>query len=89
MTFGGDHDSCADFIDRIVYMLDNELDDNEVVAVKLHLDECAPCFERYDVQRTIKMIVARSCAEAAPDDLRERVRLRLQQVQVQMHITES
>jgi mycothiol system anti-sigma-R factor len=88
--FAGDHDSsCADFIDRIVYMLDNELDDDEVVAVKLHLDECAPCFERYDVQRTIKMIVARSCTEAAPEDLRERVRLRLQQVQVQMHITEG
>ena len=89
MTGYGDHESCADFLDRIVYLLDNELDASEVVAVKLHLDECAPCFERYDVQRTIKMIVARSCAESAPDDLREKVRVRLQQIQVQMHITET
>jgi mycothiol system anti-sigma-R factor len=87
MSYSGEHESCADFLDRIVYMLDNELDDNEVVAVKLHLDECGPCLEKYDVQRTIKMIVARSCAESAPAELRERVKVRLRQVQIQ--ITES
>ncbi len=85
--YTGDHESCADFLDRIVYLLDNELDASEITEVKGHLDECAPCFERYDVQRTIKMIVARSCTESAPDALRERVRVRLQQIQVQ--ITES
>ena len=53
--------------------------------VKVHLDECAPCFERYDVQRTIKMIVARSCTETAPDALRDRVRVRLQEISIQMH----
>jgi mycothiol system anti-sigma-R factor len=81
----GGHESCADFLDRIVYLLDNELDATEVSIVKLHLDECAPCFERYDVQRTIKMIVARSCTESAPDALREKVRVRLQQISIQMH----
>ncbi len=81
---GGDHESCADFLDRIVYMLDNELDDNEVVAVQLHLEECGPCLEKYDVQRTIKMIVARSCTESAPAELRERVKVRLRQVQIQI-----
>jgi mycothiol system anti-sigma-R factor len=81
----GDRESCADFLDRIVYLLDNELDATEVAVVKVHLDECAPCFERYDVQRTIKMIVARSCTETAPDALRDRVKVRLQQISVQMH----
>jgi mycothiol system anti-sigma-R factor len=85
MSYSGEHESCADFLDRIVYMLDNELDDNEVVAVRLHLEECGPCLEKYDVQRTIKMIVARSCAESAPAELRERVRVRLRQVQIQIN----
>ena len=84
MSYSGDHESCAEFLDRIVYMLDNELDDNEVVAVRLHLDECGPCLEKYDVQRTIKMIVARSCAESAPAELRERVKVRLREVQIQI-----
>ena len=80
-------ESCADFLDRIVYLLDNELDAGEIREVKMHLDECAPCLERYDVQRTIKTIVARSCSESAPDDLRQRVVVQLRQIQVQ--ITES
>jgi mycothiol system anti-sigma-R factor len=80
-------ESCADFLDRIVYLLDNELDAGEIREVRLHLDECAPCLERYDVQRTIKTIVARSCSESAPDDLRQRVIVQLRQIQVQ--ITES
>ena len=78
------HESCADFLDRIVYLLDNELDAAEVAVVKVHLDECAPCFERYDVQRTIKTIVARSCSEKAPDGLRQRVMLSIRQVQVEI-----
>ena len=77
-------ESCADFLDRIVYLLDNELDAGEIREVKLHLDECAPCLERYDVQRTIKSIVARSCAESAPDDLRQRVIVQLRQISVQI-----
>ena len=81
------HESCADFLDRIVYLLDNELDAGEIREVRLHLDECAPCLERYDVQRTIKTIVARSCTESAPDDLRQRVIVQLRQIHVQ--ITES
>jgi mycothiol system anti-sigma-R factor len=80
-------ESCADFLDRIVYLLDNELDAGEMREVRLHLDECAPCLERYDVQRTIKTIVARSCTESAPDDLRQRVIVQLREIQVQ--ITES
>jgi mycothiol system anti-sigma-R factor len=77
-------ESCADFLDRIVYLLDNELDAGEIREVKLHLDECAPCLERYDVQRTIKTIVARSCHEAAPDDLRQRVIVQLREISVQI-----
>jgi mycothiol system anti-sigma-R factor len=78
-----DHDeSCADYIERIVYFLDNELDDADIVAVKLHLDACAPCLEKYDLQRTVKSLVARSCTESAPEELRQRVMYSIRQVQV-------
>jgi mycothiol system anti-sigma-R factor len=82
------HDeTCADFLERIVYFLDNELDESDVAAVRIHLDECAPCLESYDLQRTVKAMVARSCCETAPDNLRDRVRVQLQQIQV--HYTEG
>jgi mycothiol system anti-sigma-R factor len=75
---------CADFLERIVYFLDNELDEQDCSAVRLHLDSCNPCLEKYDLQRTVKAVVARSCSEVAPDDLRQRVLLRIHQVQVEI-----
>lgn len=75
---------CADFFERIVYFLDNELDEADCSEVRLHLDSCNPCLEKYDLQRTVKSVVARSCAEAAPDELRQRVLLRIRQVQVEI-----
>ncbi|HYH35062.1 MAG TPA: mycothiol system anti-sigma-R factor [Nocardioides sp.] len=78
---------CADYLERIVYFLDNELDEADCSAVQLHLDECGPCLEKYDLQRTVKSVVARSCSEAAPSELRQRVMVQIRQVQV--HITEG
>jgi mycothiol system anti-sigma-R factor len=75
---------CADFLDRIVYFIDNELDAADCSVVRAHLDTCNPCLERYDLQRTVKSIVARSCAEAAPDDLRQRVMVQIREVQVRI-----
>ena len=78
---------CADFLEQIVYLIDNELDAADIAAVKVHLEACSPCLERYDLQRTVKAIVARSCSESAPQELRERVLLRIREVQVR--ITDS
>ena len=84
----GDHEptlgECADFLERIVFFLDNELDEADCSAVRIHLDSCNPCLERYDLQRTVKSIVARSCTEAAPDELRQRVMLQIREVQVRI-----
>jgi mycothiol system anti-sigma-R factor len=81
-------DECADYLERIVYFLDNELDEADCSAVRVHLDECGPCLEKYDLQRTVKAVVARSCSsEAAPSELRARVMVQIREVQVR--ITES
>ena len=78
---------CADFLERIVYFIDNELDEADCSEVQVHLDECGPCLERYDLQRTVKTVVARSCSESAPAELRNRVLYRIREVQVR--ITEA
>jgi mycothiol system anti-sigma-R factor len=72
---------CADFLEQIVYFIDNELDAADCAVVRAHLDSCNPCLERYDLQRTVKSIVARSCSESAPDELRQRVLFRIREVQ--------
>ena len=80
-------DECEDFLERISYLLDNELEETECAEVRVHIESCSPCLARYDVQRTIKQIVARSCAERAPDSLRARVLVQLREVEIR--ITES
>ena len=81
---GHSKEDCADYLERIVYFLDNELDEADCSEVQMHLDECGPCLEKYDLQRTVKAVVARSCTESAPDGLRERVRMQIRAVQVQI-----
>ncbi len=75
-------ETCADFLERIVCLLDNELDQADVAEVKAHLDECSPCLQSYDLQRTVKALVARSCCETAPDSLRQKVRVQIREIQV-------
>ena len=83
-TDGHSNEDCADYLERIVYFLDNELDEADCSAVRVHLDECGPCLEKYDLQRTVKSVIARSCTESAPDELRERVRVQIRAVQVRI-----
>ena len=72
----------------MVYFIDNELDAADCAVVRAHLDSCNPCLEKYDLQRTVKAIVARSCSEAAPLELRERVLFQIREVQIRITATE-
>jgi mycothiol system anti-sigma-R factor len=78
---------CADYLEQIVYFIDNELDQADCADVRKHLDSCNPCLAKYDLQRTVKSVVARSCSEAAPSELRQRVLFQIREVQ--LRITEG
>jgi mycothiol system anti-sigma-R factor len=80
---------CADFLEQIVFFIDNELAEADCSAVRAHLDSCNPCLEKYDLQRTMKAVVARSCTEVAPSELRDKVMLRLQQVRVEINTADA
>jgi mycothiol system anti-sigma-R factor len=75
---------CADYLERIVFFLDNELDEADCSAVRHHLDECGPCLRKYDLERTVKQVVARSCHESAPEGLRARVLVQLREVHIKI-----
>ncbi len=77
-------EECVDYLERIVFFIDNELDESDCSEVRVHLEECGPCLEKYDLQRIVKQVVARSCSESAPDGLRERVRIQIREVQIRI-----
>ena len=48
-------DDCVEYIERIVYFIDNELDQADCAVVEMHLRECGPCLQR----RSQRAVVAR------------------------------
>lgn len=84
MTSCGDPHSadCSKILERMFFFIDNELEQADYAQIRQHLEDCGPCLQMFDLERTVKALVQRSCAEHAPEALRDRVLLRIRQVQV-------
>jgi mycothiol system anti-sigma-R factor len=75
---------CSDVIHQMFVFIDNELDQATCGDIQQHLDECGPCLAKYNLERTVKALVARSCSEHAPEELREKVLLRIREVHISL-----
>lgn len=83
MSCGKHHDTdCSDVLERVFFFIDNELQNADRSVIEHHLEECGPCLEKYDLERTVKALVRRSCSEHAPATLRDKVLLRIREVQI-------
>jgi mycothiol system anti-sigma-R factor len=78
---------CSEVIHQIFVFIDNELDQATCGEIQQHLDECGPCLAKYNLERTVKALVARSCSEQAPAELREKVLLRIREVHISLRTT--
>jgi mycothiol system anti-sigma-R factor len=90
MSCGSPHEvDCTDVIEKVYLYLDGEIDDEARAQVRQHLDECAPCLRKFGLEQVVKALVARCCGgDVAPDDLRARLIVRLQQVRVELTTVE-
>lgn len=85
MSCGKPHATdCEEVLERAIFFIDNELDSADSAQIRQHLDECGPCLDKFDLERTVKALVARSCSEHAPDSLRDKVLLRIRRVQIEI-----
>lgn len=75
---------CSEALGRMFVFIDNELDSAGCAQIQQHLDECGPCLAKYNLERTVKAVVARSCTEVAPLGLRERVMVSIREVQIRI-----
>jgi mycothiol system anti-sigma-R factor len=88
MSCGKHHDTdCSEVLERMFFFIDNELPSADYTQIQQHLEECGPCLQKYDLERTVKTLVRRSCSEQAPEALRARVLLQIRRTQVE--ITET
>ncbi len=82
MSCGNSHDvNCREILERVHVFIDNELDTADSQAIHAHLAECGPCLDAVDLERMVKALIARSCIERAPEQLFERVRVSIRDVQ--------
>ncbi len=64
---------CRQAVALMTAYLDGALDDRDRGRLEAHLDDCPPCAEGYDFEIEIRRVIAVSCTEQAPEDLRRRI----------------
>lgn len=68
--------------------LRNEVCNTKHTEIRDHLQNCQDCQEEATLAKTLTEVVARSCKESAPEELRDQVMLRLREAQAQ-HLKHS
>ena len=64
---------CAESLKELYSFLDGELTPDRRTHIKAHLDDCLPCYEAFDFEAELRIVVSAKCREQVPDDLRTRV----------------
>ena len=84
MTDGKRDVDCSEILQRVYVFIDNELASADSEQIEQHLHDCGPCLREVDLERMVKTLVARSCHETAPVELRQRVMFSIRQVQISL-----
>ena len=85
-----EHDSDCDIVLSEVYLyLDLECSEERRTLIQKHLDECTGCLREFGIEHDVKALVGRCCGdERAPAELRDRLRHKLDQLEVQTETRE-
>ncbi|HEY0002257.1 MAG TPA: mycothiol system anti-sigma-R factor [Actinoplanes sp.] len=87
----GDHHEadCSEVIGEVYLYLDLECSEDRRSLIQKHLDDCSGCLREYGIEHEVKALVARCCGdETAPKELRERLRIKLDQLEIQVETHE-
>ena len=79
-----DGPDCGDALQNLYLFIDREIDDATCEEVQSHLDSCSDCLSEYDLEQVVRSLVSRSCQEAAPEPLRQKVLQSIRAVQVEI-----
>jgi mycothiol system anti-sigma-R factor len=64
---------CDDALHELYHFLDGELTTERRVTIQAHLESCPPCFEGYDFEAELRIVIAKKCHEQVPEALRLRI----------------
>src|SRR4051794_19048231 len=73
----GEHDHsstpCADALQELSLYLDGELTEEKRSTIRHHLDDCNPCFEAFDFEAELRIVISTRCRDEVPETLRTRI----------------
>ena len=68
-----DHGDCGDVLRDLYTFVDGELTVERRTRIETHLDDCLPCFEAFDFEAELRIVISQRCRDAVPDELRDRI----------------
>ena len=66
------HD-CKESLEELYSFLDGELTEERRAHIQAHLEGCPPCFEAFDFEAELKIVVSSRCREHVPESLKDRI----------------
>ena len=72
---GHDHSStpCEEALQELYVYLDGELTAEKRTVIRGHLDDCNPCFEAFDFEAELRIVISTRCRDEVPESLRHRI----------------
>ena len=68
-----DKGDCVEAVHLLYHYLDGELTVERRTSIQRHLDDCPPCYEAFDFEAELRIVIARKCTETVPDSLKQRI----------------
>jgi mycothiol system anti-sigma-R factor len=73
-------EDCAESLKELYSFLDGELTVERRGHIAHHLDDCLQCYEAFDFEAELRIVISARCKEEVPEDLRDRVADALRQL---------
>ncbi|MEU4687581.1 mycothiol system anti-sigma-R factor [Actinoplanes sp. NPDC023714] len=84
MSTDDNETDCSLVLSEVYLYLDLECSEERRLLIRKHLDECTACIREFGIETEVKALVGRCCGdERAPSELRDRLRQKLDQLEVQ------
>ena len=64
---------CVESLKELYTFLDGELTVERRTHIQHHLEGCQDCYEAFDFEAELKIVVSTRCREEVPEHLRQRV----------------
>jgi mycothiol system anti-sigma-R factor len=79
------HGNCEEALAHLYAFLDGELTEVRRLAIRSHLEDCTPCFEAFDFEAELRLVISHRCRDEVPEPLRNRIAELLQRASAQPH----